>query len=186
MDRGALLKAIDKLVREGRAVHVMIDGKPGIKLVNQTEDQSMSKLETITIGTAAQVHGEVAKLVQTIMARHPDGKHNQGRSILEAFIWDEVQRLAKGKSDQVWDRMEKAGVYEKPESTKPGKFECGESPHFVIRASVSEPVKRFQEDELARVLEASQFKIPPHMTKGFVSAAKVPGNGQVRITIAER
>jgi len=150
------------------------------------KERSMSKTESVTIGTAAQVHGEVAKLVQMIIARHPDGKHNKGRSILEAFVWDEVQRLAKGKSDSVWERMEHAKIYEKPEGNKPGKFECGESPHFVIKATVSEPVKRFQENELARVLEASQFKIPPHMTKEFVGAAKVPGNGQVRLTIVER
>ena len=137
-----------------------------------------------TVGIAAQIHGEVAKLVQGIMSRHPDAKHNQGRSILEAFIWDEIQGLAKGRSDQVWERMEKAGIYEKP--LKAGKFECGESPHFIIKATVTEPVKRFQEDELARVLEASPFKIPPHMTKGFVGAAKVPGNGQVRVKIEER
>ncbi len=136
------------------------------------------------VGIAAQIHGEVAKLVQGIMQRHPDAKHNQGKSILEAFIWDEIQGLAKGRSDQVWDRMESTGIYDKP--TKIGKHECGESPHFIIKASVSEPVKRFSEEELARVLEASQFKVPPHMTKGFVGAAKVPGSSQVRVKVEER
>lgn len=32
-----ILKAIDKLVREGRAVHTMIDGKPGLKLVEKPQ-----------------------------------------------------------------------------------------------------------------------------------------------------
>jgi hypothetical protein len=137
-----------------------------------------------TVGIAAQIHGEIARLVQAIMSNHPDAKHNAGKSILEAFIWDEIQGLAKGRSDSVWERMEKSGIYEKP--LKPGKYECGESPSFVIRASVSEPVKRFQEDELARVLEASTYKIPPHISKGFIGAAKVPGNSQVRVKIEER
>jgi hypothetical protein len=136
------------------------------------------------VGITAQIHAEVGKLVQGLMQRHPDTKHNQGKSILEAFIWDEIQSVAKGKSDTTWERMEKAGIYEKP--TKPGKYECGESPHFIIKANVTEPVKRFQEDELARVLEASTFAIPPHMTKGSVAAAKVPGNSQVRVKIEER
>lgn len=136
------------------------------------------------LGLSAQVQNEMAKLVQGIMSRHPDAKHNQGRSILEAFVWDEIQKVSKGKSDAVWERMEKSQIYEKP--LKPGKYECGESPHFVIKATVSEPVKRFKEEELARVLEASPFKIPPHMTKGFVGAAKVPGSPMTRLVIEER
>ena len=136
------------------------------------------------LGLGAQVQNEMAKLVQGIMNKHPDGKHNQGRSILEAFIWDEIQKVSKGKSDGVWERMEKAQIYEKP--LKPGKYECGESPHFIIKATVSEPVKRFKEDELLRVLEVSQYKIPPHIGKGFVGAAKVPGNPSVRLVIEER
>jgi hypothetical protein len=149
--------------------------------LTQTKEGNVN---TPTVGIAAQIHGEIAKLVQVIMAKHPDAKHNQGKSILEAFIWDEIAGLSKGRSDATWERMEKNGIYEKP--LKPGKYECGESPSFIIKASVSEPVKRFNEDELARVLEASQFKIPPHMTKGFVGAAKVPGSSQVRVKIEER
>jgi hypothetical protein len=136
------------------------------------------------LGLNAQIQNEMAKLVQGIMSKHPDAKHNQGRSILEAFVWDEIQRVSKGKSDAVWERMEKTGIYEKP--LKAGKYECGESPHFVIRASVTEPVRRFKEDEMIRVLEASQYKIPPHIGKGFVGAAKVPGSPLTRLTIEER
>lgn len=137
------------------------------------------------IGPAARVHAEVGRIVQEVLKTHPDGKHNAGRSILEAFVWDEIQKLAKGKSDDAWDRMEKAGVYVKPDN-RAGRYECGESPHLVIKATVSEPVKRFNEEELARVLEASQFKVPPHMTKGFVAAAKIPGNPQTRLSIVEK
>lgn len=32
-----MLKAIDKLVRDGKAEHVMIDGKPGIRLIKTEE-----------------------------------------------------------------------------------------------------------------------------------------------------
>jgi len=144
----------------------------------------MSRLEG-SIGTAAQIHTAVGYAVQTIMQKHPDSKHNQGRAILEAYIWDEIAKLAKGRSDNTWEKMEKAGIYTKPDP-KAGKYECGESPHFIIKATVSEPIKRFNEEELARVLEASQFKIPPHMTKGFVGAAKVPGSSATRLTIEER
>jgi hypothetical protein len=141
-------------------------------------------MSTETLGLAAQIQNEMAKVVQGIMQKHPDAKHNQGRSILEAFIWDEIQKVSKGKSDTVWERMEASKIYEKP--LKTGKYECGESPHFVIKATVSEPVKRFKEDEMIRVLEASQYKIPPHIGKGFVGAAKVPGNPMVRVSIEER
>jgi hypothetical protein len=145
----------------------------------------MSKTETApTVGIAAQIHGEIAKLVQNIMSRHPDARHNVGKSILEAFVWDEIQKLSKGRSDSVWERMEKTGVYEKPLSV--GRHECGESPHLLIKATVSEPIKRFNEDELLRVMEASEFKVPPHKMKGFVGAAKIPGNPMVRLIIVER
>lgn len=140
--------------------------------------------QNVSVGLAAQVQLELHKLLDTVMKRHPDAKHNSGREYLEAFVWDTVQKLAKSKSDQVWDRMEKSGIYEKP--LKTGKHECGQSPHFIIKATVSEPVKRFNEAELARVLEASTFKVPPHMTKGFVAAAKVEGNPMVRVAIEER
>jgi len=136
------------------------------------------------LGLQAQIQNEIAKMVFEIMKKHPDAKHNAGRSILEAFVWDEIQSLSKGKSDKAWERMEKEGVYEAP--TKLGKHSCGESPHFEIRASVSEPVKRFNEAALAKVLEASEFKVPQHKTKEFVGAAKVPGNPMIRVSIVER
>src|SRR5688572_4069563 len=108
----------------------------------------MTQSEAMIIGVTAQINVEVGKVVAEIMKRHPDGKHNQGRSILEAFVWDAIQKLASNKSDQVWDRMEKSDIYRKPDG-KPGKdLECGESPHFIIKATVSEPVKRFNEGEL--------------------------------------
>lgn len=137
------------------------------------------------LSTAATVHVAIGKLVQEMMSRHSDSKHNQGRQILEAYLWDEIEKLAKGKSNDAWEKMEKSGVYNKPDN-KAGKYACGESPRFVIKATVTEPVKRFNEEELARVLEASSFKVPPHMTKGFVAAAKVPGSNQVRLSIVER
>lgn len=136
------------------------------------------------IGLQAQIHTEIGRFVNEIMARHPDAKHNKGKSILEAYVWDEMQSFAKGKSDAVWERMEKTGVYEKP--TEAGKYECGESPHFVIKATVSEPVKRFNEEALAKVMEASEYKIPPHKTKEFVGSAKIPGNPMTRLSIVER
>jgi len=138
----------------------------------------------VTIGITSQIHIELMKLVQTIANRHPDARHNVGKVLIEAFIYDEIQKYAKGLSDKVWDRMEKTGLYERP--SKPGKYEISESPHLVLRASVSEPIKRLSEDELARVLEASEYKIPPHKTKGFVGAAKIPGNSAVRASIVER
>jgi len=145
----------------------------------------MSKATTdVTVGITSQIHMELMKLVQAIANRHPDARHNVGKVLVEAFIYDEIEKYAKGLSDKVWDRMEKTGVYEKP--LKPGKYEINESPHLVIKASVSEPVKRFSEDELARVLEASEYKIPPHKTKGFVGAAKIPGTCAVRVSIVER
>lgn len=147
---------------------------------NRREEMTQSEV----LGLQGQIQNEIAKVVFEIMKKHPDAKHNTGRSILEAFVWDEIQGLAKGKSDKAWERMETEGVYEKPE--KAGKYECGESPHFVIKATVSEPVKRFNEAELAKVLEASEFKVPQHKTKEFVGAAKLPGNPMTRLSIVER
>jgi len=148
----------------------------------------MAKLATVAMpeaGLKATIQNEVNKLVQSIMARHPDAKHNAGRSILETFIWDEIQSVSKGRSDTMWERMEDTRIYLKPDP-KPGHYECGESPHFVIKASVTSPVRRFNEAELAAVLEQSIYKIPPHQTKGFVDAAKKPGNPMTKLRIVER
>lgn len=35
-----MLKAIDLLVQQGRAVHTIIDGKPAIKLIDKSEPKS--------------------------------------------------------------------------------------------------------------------------------------------------
>jgi len=136
------------------------------------------------LGLAAQVQNEMAKVVFEIMRKHPDAKHNTGRSILEAYVWDEIQSYSKGKAEKSWERMEKEGVYEPPKHL--GRHTCGESPHFEIRATVSEPVKRFNEAALAKALLVSNYKVPEHVTKELIGASKLPTKPMVRLSIVEK
>ncbi len=43
-DNGLILKGIDRLVRDGRAEHTMIDGKPGIRLIPVPREVGFTKL----------------------------------------------------------------------------------------------------------------------------------------------
>lgn len=138
------------------------------------------------VGTAALVYAGLGSLVNEIMKAHPDGKHNQGRFILESFLWDQIESIAKGKSADAWDKMEANGVFVPPNKEEAGNSVCGESPKFVISAKVSEKVKRFNGDELAKLLNKSKYKVPVHTAKEFIDKAKVGSTPTVTLRIVER
>jgi hypothetical protein len=117
---------------------------------------------------------------------NPDAKHNQGRLIGEAFLWDEVERYAKGKSDAAWEQMEKEGIIPDLNALETGDHELAYSPSFTIQATVTQPVKRFKQEELAQLLAKSKYKVPVSVTVELCDQAKLPGNPQRKIKIIER
>jgi hypothetical protein len=117
---------------------------------------------------------------------NPDAKHNQGALIGQAFLWDEIERYAKAQSDATWKKMEVEGIIPDLSTLDTGDHELAYSPSFTIHASVSQPVKRFKQEELAQLLAKSKYKVPISVTAELCDQAKLPGNPQRKLKIIER
>lgn len=117
---------------------------------------------------------------------NPDSKHNTGGMLGEAFLWDKIADYAKKKSDAAWEALEKEGIVPDTKSLTPGEHQLAESPSFAIYARVTNPVKRFNADELANLLARSKYKVPVSTTKEFVDLAKIPTNPMCSLKVVER
>ena len=137
------------------------------------------------ISIAAVIQSAVTKLADDILRRHPDSKHNQGRYMAEAFVWDEIQSVAKGKSEDAWKRMVNEGIYTEPDRKEASDKLLATSPHLELHGKVTVPVKRFSADELAKKLK-KQYKIPEATTKQLVDQSKVGTNGNLLLSIKEK
>lgn len=127
--------------------------------------------ELNTIGTA--------KLVP------PDHKHNIGRLLGEAFLWDSVWTFAEAKSKQLWKGIEAEKIIDTSDLL-PGAHTLTTSPSFAVTANISNPVKRFSPHELAKKLSNSKYKVPVHYTIGLCEQSKVPGNSNKTIKVVEK
>ena|SRR5258705_4575637 len=118
---------------------------------------------------------------------NPDQKHNQGRMLGEAYLWREVEAYAKSKSEAAWRVLEREGIAPNKDTIEPGtEVEFGFSPSFVGIAKATQPVKRFDGDELAMLLAKSKWKVPVSAAKEMISDAKVPTKPMVSMKIIER
>ena len=117
---------------------------------------------------------------------NPDARSNQGRMLGEAFMWDRVEAYARQRSDAAWNALEKEGLVPDKKSLDPGDHQLAQSPNFAIFAKVTNPVKRFNGDELATLLAKSKYKVPISTTKEFIDAAKLPTNPVVTMKVVER
>jgi len=116
---------------------------------------------------------------------NPDEKHNQGRLLGEAYLWDEVERYAKAKSEAAWTALEKEGIL--PDDVIEGtETEFGFSPSFVGTVKATQPVKRFSGEALAVLLAKSRWKVPTSASKEMINEAKVPTKPMVMYKIIER
>jgi hypothetical protein len=118
---------------------------------------------------------------------NPDEKHNQGRLLGEAYLWDSVMAYAKAKSEAAWKVLEKEGILP-DESTlsEGGEVEFGFSPSFVGTVKATQPVKRFSGEALAVLLAKSRWKVPTSASKEMINEAKVPTKPMVMYKIIER
>lgn len=113
---------------------------------------------------------------------NPD-KSNTGSLLGEAFLWDEIVRFAKARSDSAWSKLEAEGLIEAPTGT--GEHALLTSSNFVCTAKVSNPVKRFSADTLALMLK-KQYKIPEPVSKLMIEEAKQPTRPNVTYSIIEK
>jgi hypothetical protein len=117
---------------------------------------------------------------------NPDAKHNTGKLIGEAFLWERVAKFAENKAKAVWTAMEKEGLIPDKRTLDPGDHELAYSPSFTVIAKATQPVKRFDPDEMANLMAKSKYKVPVSTTKEFLEMAKVPTKPVVSMKIVER
>ena len=132
---------------------------------------------------------EIAKALAKIGKNgtaNPDAKHNQGRLIGEAFLWDRIAKYAEAKSDAAWAAMLKEEVIPEKSTITPGDHELAYSPSFTVIAKATQPVKRFDANEFATMLAKSKYKVPVSTTKEMLDAARVPTKPIVSMKIVER
>src|SRR5207342_1611118 len=91
---------------------------------------------------------------------NPDGKHNQGALIGTAFMWDEIEKYAHAQSELAWEKMHNEGIIPDVSTLEQGDHELAYSPSFTVQANVTQPVRRFKQEELAQLLARSKYKVP--------------------------
>lgn len=153
------------------------------------DSQKISKLERANTANPSSYLAKIVKafntLAQQLVDLNPDAKHNTGRRFGELYVWDELAKYAKGRSDALWKELEDEGIVA-TNGLEPGLHSIGESPHFVINAEITQPVRRFDSTVLANWFNKSKYKVPVIITKEQIDHAKVPTNGQTRLRIEAR
>lgn len=138
----------------------------------------------------AEITKLLNKLQDTCDKKNPDREAKNAPhalTIANAYFWTAVEKFAKGKKEEAWENMEKAGFL--PDDVRaydPGEYVLGEAPSFIVKAKVSEPVKRFNDETLADMLYTSKYKVPKPIAKEMIAKAKVPSASTVTKSIIER
>lgn len=138
------------------------------------------------IGLQSKIHLALASAAHFVTQKHPAAKDRKDKMVLDAYLWDAVISYAKAKSEDAWAKMEEAGIYAEPGREAPSEAMVGAVQHFEVHAKVTEPVKRFNDGELAQLLKKSKYKIPEADTKQFVEKAKVGKKGNLLLSIVEK
>lgn len=127
----------------------------------------------------------LTKITEQILDKSPDAKHNTGRVIGTAFMWDKIEAYAKKKSELAWKQLEDEEIIDKSENLTTGDHTLAESPAFSVTVKQTEPRKGFKEDVLQQALQ-KKYRVPLHTSKEMIAAAKVPGNPVKTFKIIER
>lgn len=109
---------------------------------------------------------------------------NAGNTLADAYFWDEVYSYAKKRSDGIWAQLEKDRRVEK-DALDPGNHELEQSTLFVLSAKVSQPVRRFNSDVMAKAM-SKKFKVAIPTAVQMIEAAKVGTKSQVVLSVTER
>lgn len=130
----------------------------------------------------ARIVNELTKLSSKLDEANPDTKHNAGRLIGRALMWDQIAKYAKKQSEVAWNTLESEEIVSYVNS--PGDHNLAESPHFMVTDRVSEPRKAFNADALAEGLK--KYKIPKSVVLEAVERAKIPGKSVHTTVVVER
>ncbi len=153
-------------------------------MAKQKKPEKAEKAEP-NLAYATEITRQLYRLQELVAQSNPDGKHNTGRMIGEAYFWDTVEKLAKAKSDSAWDRLASMGVA-LDEDADPGNHVIGNSPHFVVECSVSQPRKAFNIDVAAENINKTWPKVPIPAVKLVLDQAKIGGSKVKTYKIVEK
>lgn len=140
---------------------------------------------TKAISFSAQITKHLHKISDLCDSHNPDAKNNVGRLLGIAYFWIAVEKYAKSKKEEAWKALDKEGIIEDTSNLNAGEYALAESPHFYASAKVSQPVRRFDADELATQLN-KKYKVPLPASREMIEAAKVPTKSVVTKSIVER
>lgn len=113
-------------------------------------------------------------------------KSNTGAMFAEWYFWDELERLAGNKAETLMKKMVADELLKDPKDFEaPGTYDLGECPGFVSTIAVTEKVRTFSVQEMARLLNKSH-KIPVPAVIQAADAAKIPTNSRRTVKIIER
>lgn len=136
-----------------------------------------------------EITAALLSFVDGWLAKSPDAKHNTGRQLSSAFVWDTIAKVAKSRSDGYWKEMEaKGGVLGstiQEMNLGPGDHIVANSPSFDLRVKISNPVRRFTPQVLAERLH-KKYKIAIPTALQMIEDAKVPGTSNVIAAIVEK
>jgi hypothetical protein len=130
----------------------------------------------------ARIVKDLARLASDISM--PDSTHNVGRLLAIMYFWDIVRKHADKQYEQMREHLKAEGLI--TDSLEPGEHVMCESPKFVCSAKVTVPVKRFNAEELGKLLRKSKYKIPEFATREYVEKARIPSKSSVSYVISER
>lgn len=154
---------------------------PGVK-------PTISNLEKANNADPNSYLGKIVKglneLIDDLQKRNPDVRDNKGNVLGEIYLWDEIRKIAAAKSEKLWDAAEANGIL-KYEGLSTGSHLIAQSQSFIVTASVSEPVRRFDADTLAKWMFDNR-KVPVIITKEQIEKAKIPTKPQTRVAIMEK
>lgn len=125
------------------------------------------------------------KVTIELAKTNPDVKSNTGNRLGELYMWDEIAKYAKGRSDKLWEDAEQEKFINATELAAGQQHVLTTSPHFVCSAIVTQPVRRFDPTALANWFLA-KYKVPVMVTKEQIELAKVPTKPMVKLNIAEK
>lgn len=126
-------------------------------------------------------------LHKTIMAPHSTNSSNVGTLLTSAYAWDVIADYARKQSEAAWAALVSNELIPSDDELRKhiGKRDLFSAGPLTITVDVTEPAKRFNEGALVTVLQDSKYKIPPHVTREAVLAAKVPTKSAVKLKIIE-
>lgn len=108
------------------------------------------------------------------------------QALADAFMWDTIAKYAEKKSEAAWKLLEEEQFVGDYKNMEPGEHEIAHSASFISRCKVSQPIVRFDNNEMAQLLVKSKYKVPLAVTLEYIDKAKVPKNSSRTLVIEER